>query len=146
MQRPPYVVHQPSDGDGRAGPSASVPPSTPRKDGRALNQLMRTIEGTYHLGLTISSEPRSRAHQTSAVDNVENKIQLLFYTNESALSDVLKAFAAKATITPKAQQLDVLLNLLKREVQHMTPISRVGTPLSSRRMAQEGLETPFLGK
>ncbi|KAJ4987122.1 RNA-directed RNA polymerase [Stagonosporopsis vannaccii] len=139
MQQQPRAVSQVSGGVGRAGPSASLPvlPLTPRKDGRALNQLMRTIEDKHHLGLPISNEPRSRAQQTSPVDVVANKIQLLFYKDESALHDALKTFASKTTFTSKSQQLDVFLDILKRQVQHLSPTSRVETPLSSSCTAQD---------
>lgn len=144
MQQPPRLNRTQGDGRGCAGPSASVPvpPSTPRKKGEALNQLLRSLEDQYQLGFKVSGEPRSPINKTSAADPVQNRIQHLFYRQKPALDEALVAFATTATYIPQAQRLSALLDILRSKTQHDSPVSRAGTPLSARNVPPKTLKAP----
>lgn len=144
MQQPPRLVYPHGTG-GSAGhhpaAPASVPPSTPRKKGEVLNQLIRSLENQYHLGFRVSTELRSPIHSKSAADLVANRIQHLFYSHKPALDEVLATFATTATFIPKEQQLDALSSIIRSKVQHESPTSRTGTPLSGRNVPRGSLKT-----
>ncbi|KZM24659.1 uncharacterized protein EKO05_0007083 [Ascochyta rabiei] len=125
-----------------AAPASVPPPSTPRKNGEGLNNLIRSLEQRYQWDLKINSKYRSPAQLHTTEDAVTSRIQRLYYSTGSALHDALEAFANTAKSLEKHQRLHVLLKILKSKGQHESPVSRTGTPMSARNVPPKSLPTP----
>lgn len=153
MQQPPRLVHpQGNVGSGagqrsRAAPaSVPVPPSTPRKKGEELDNLIRLLEDQYQLGFSVSAGPRSPATRKTTADILEQKIQFLFFSHRPALDDALARFTTTATVIPKEQRADSLLDILRSTTKGATPTSRSGTPLSTKNVPPKSLKQSQLCK
>ncbi|XPS75497.1 hypothetical protein M3J09_007573 [Ascochyta lentis] len=125
-----------------AAAPASVPPSTPRKKGEGLDNLIRSLERQYQLGFKTNLEFKSPARNKTTADIVVDKIQYLYYSHGPALDEVLRTFASRAALLAKEQRLSELLHILRSKIQHESPISRTGTPMSARNVPPKILKTP----
>ena len=146
MQQLPRSVHPQGNGNGAAHRSgvapASVPPLTPQKKGEYLDNLIRSLEDQYQLGLKAGAGLRSPARSKTAEDTAIQMIQRLYYTHGPALDDALAAFAAVATFIPKDQRLEALSTILRNKIKHKSPMSRSGTPMNARNVPPKSLKTP----
>jgi hypothetical protein len=117
-----------------AGPGAPAPattPNTPRKDGAALNKLIRSLENEFRLGLPVSKGLLSPSRRSDALSGkVYSQIQRLYWSSEPALGRALDHFRQIAVGFAPDKQLEVLHGTLKSQTQ--SPLSRTGTPLSSQ--------------
>lgn len=144
-QSPRLVYPQGNARSGAAHRSAAAPasvPLTPRKKGEGLDKLMHLLEKKYQLGFKLKTELRSPARSKTAADTVSKRIQYLYYSDPPVLEDALATFATTATFIAKDQRLEVLSNILRSKVQHESPVSRTGTPMSARNLPPKGLNSP----
>ncbi|KAJ8106796.1 hypothetical protein OPT61_g9304 [Boeremia exigua] len=144
MQQPPRLA---LPGNGSAGPRsraapASVPPLTPRKKGEGLDNLLRSLDEKYQLGLNIRTVWTSPARRKTAADGVLKTIRFLYYRQEAALNDALVTFETTAEFIAKDQRLDVLANILRNKHQSGSPITRSGTPTSATNAPPTNSKTP----
>jgi hypothetical protein len=146
MQQPPRFARPQGNGaahgSSAAPASVPVPPLTPRKKGEGLNNLIRSLESRYQLGFKVNGELRSPARNVTAADGVAKKIQFLYYSHERALHDALAAFESAAPYAAEGQKLNMLFDFLKAKTQHGSPVSRSGTPTSTKNEPPKSLKTP----
>jgi hypothetical protein len=117
-----------------AGPGAPAPvttPNTPRKDGAALNELIRSLEDEFRLGLVYDEKLFSPSRRSDVLSGkVYGQIQRLYWSPEPALGRALDHFRQIAVNFAPDKRLEVLHGTLKSQTQ--SPLSRTGTPLSSQ--------------
>jgi hypothetical protein len=102
-------------------------PSQSRGSGSALNELIRTLENKWRLGLSPRVEMRSPSKAANSMaDKVYNNIQRLYYTDRPALDRILVNFDTEAAHGAPLTKLQSLLQLLQR-----VP-TQVKTPQSDR--------------
>lgn len=111
-----------------AGPAALSVPRTPHhpKSGAALNELVRSLDQNWRLGLEACGGKRSPAHSRTIADKTYTTIQRLFYTARPALDEIIERFNLSAPGFAHEKRLELLLGLLKS--QTLTPTSRGVTP------------------
>jgi hypothetical protein len=111
-----------------AGPAALSVPRTPHhpKSGAALNDLVRSLDKNWRLGLEACGGQRSPAHNRTIADKTYSTIQRLFYSARPALDEIIERFNLSAPGFAYEKRLELLLGLLKS--QTLTPSSRGGTP------------------
>lgn len=113
---------------------ALVEPRTPHhpKSGTALNELIRTLEADWQLGLRVRDDPISPAQSCAPADKTYGKIQKLFYVARPALDRALDTFGKIATGFKPDQRLELLDGVLKSELCAKSSPTRTETLLDSR--------------
>jgi hypothetical protein len=114
------------------GPGApATAPKTPRKDGAALNKLIRSIDAEWRLGLDIHNSLLSPSKRSDSLQGkVYGQIQRLFYSSQESLDRALDGFRLIAPGFTHDKLLNVLHGTLKSQTP--SPLSKAGTPLSSQ--------------
>jgi hypothetical protein len=118
-------------GPGAPAPAPATTPNTPRKDGSGLNKLILSLENEFRLGLDVHDGLLSPSQRSGAITGkVCAQIQRLYWSDEPALEKALESFREIATGFKHEKQLEVLHGTLKSQTR--SPMSKAGTPLSSR--------------
>jgi hypothetical protein len=146
MRRSPHLG-QGNNGSGaaqhRSAAPASVPPSTPRgqRNGEELDDIVRSFEEKWQLGLKTCDKFKSPSQNTTAEGKVYQQIQCLYFlkSDKSALHDALAIFDTVALRILPDQQLEALADILRKKIRDIVPISRVGTPSSARNERSKSL-------
>ncbi|KAF2678023.1 hypothetical protein K458DRAFT_423437 [Lentithecium fluviatile CBS 122367] len=127
-------VHPPGNRGQSAGPGPGAPataPNTPRKDGAALNRLIRSLEDEWRLGLDVHDRLLSPSQRGDTLaGKVYGQIQRLYYSSEPALDKALEGFRQIALGFEHGKRLELLHGTLKSQTR--SPLSRTGTPSSSQ--------------
>jgi hypothetical protein len=112
--------------------AGSLPPHTPRhpKTGAALDDLVRSLEHEWRLGLKVRDTLWSphKVDEKSTAEKVYGQIKRLFFSARPALEEALESFKEIANGLPPDERLKTLHGILKSKTQ--SPISRAGTPLN----------------
>jgi hypothetical protein len=148
MRQPPRLLQRNRSGAGRSNDpqptiEGSLPPHTPRhpKTGAALDELVRSLEDEWRLGLKVPGllwSPQ-RADVKSTAEKVYQQIKYLFFSAQPALDDALNSFKSQAIGFPPDERLKVLHGILKSRT--LSPISRAGTPLSEPPKSLNSVQT-----
>jgi hypothetical protein len=115
-----------------AGPGApATAPNTPRKTGKELNELIRSLEDEWRLGLDVHNKLLSPDKRSDTLQGkVYGQIQRLFFSSPTALGTALDGFRQIAPGFEHGKRLELLHGSLKSQTQ--SPLSRAGTPASSQ--------------
>ena len=100
-----------------SGPA--VPPRTPnRQGGQGINDIVRSLETRWQLGLSVWDKPVSPSSKMGTnADKVYNKIQFLYFSSRSTLTRIVQEFDSHAAEKPSdSERLAYLLKLLTDEV------------------------------
>jgi hypothetical protein len=148
MRQSPRLLQGNRSGAGRSNDSqptieGSLPPRTPRhpKTGAALDELVRSLEDKWRLGLKVRGTLWSpqKADVRSTAEKVYGQIKRLFFSAQPALEDAIKSFEKQANGFPHEKRLEVLHGILKSRT--LSPISRAGTPLNEPPKSLKSVQT-----
>lgn len=116
-------------GAGPAAPAASFGTPHRERNGVALDDLIRSLEAEWQLGLKLHGlqSPSQRAESLSG--KVYGQIQFLHYSSPGVLHKLLDGFRQMAPVLQPATRLELLNERLNME---MPSKSRTGTPASSQ--------------
>jgi hypothetical protein len=146
MRQSPRLLQGNRSGAGRSNDPQptiddSLPPDTPRhaKTGVGFDDLVRSLEQRYRLGLKVRDNLWSPQKVKSAEDKVVGQIKHLFYTSRPALEEALKSFQDIENGFPPDERLKTLKGILKSKTQ--SPMSRAGTPLNEPPNSLKSVQT-----
>lgn len=132
-----------SDAGYRSAAAPASLPLTPRgqRNGKALDNLVHSLEAKWQLGLRTWTDPRSPAHHTSAADRLYAKIQRLYFSSPLVLNEALATFESTATRIPLEQRFEELSNIIIEKLQNASPIPKTGAPSSTKNKPPKTLQS-----
>jgi hypothetical protein len=148
MRQSPRLLQGNRNGAGRSNdPQPIIPhsllPHTPRhpKSGAALDDLIRSLEDEWRLGLKVRGALWSpqKIDEKSTADKVHGQIKRLFFSARPALEIALELFKDTAPGFAPNKRLELLHGILKSKTK--SPISRVGTPLNEPSKSLKSVQT-----